>query len=298
MSKQKLRLGKGLGALIPERHLEDVSVEKVLQEGTQEIDLKKIKPNPFQPRRDFDGEKLNELAETIKLYGVLQPVIVQKSTEGYILVAGERRYRAALLAGLQTIPALVGEYDSRQAMEIALVENLQRENLNPLEEAAAYKKLLEEFNYLQEELAQKLGRSRTAIANTVRLLSLDDEVQKHLAEGLISAGQARPLLALRNAEEQRSFAMKIIKDKLNVRQVEKLVRARLKEETDEKGKKEDPPEQEILKLLLRESAEKLRKTYGTRVVIKYGPREGRVTFSFYGEEDLERLLDILLNAEP
>jgi ParB family chromosome partitioning protein len=298
MSKQRLGLGKGLGALIPELGAEVVSEEGGPKSGTIEIALDKIKPNPHQPRKDFDEEKLNELAETIKLYGVLQPVIVQKTKGSYILVTGERRYRAALLAGLQTIPALIKEYDSQQSMEIALVENLQRENLNPMEEAVAYKKLLEEFNYLQEDLAQKLGRSRSAIANTIRLLSLDDEVQKYLAEGNLTAGQARPLLALSSAEEQCAFALKIIKEKLSVRQVEKLIKAHVKKGKTINKTAESSPEKKIQELFLNECAEKLRRAYGTRVIIKHGPREGKVEFSFYGEEDLERLMEILLNAGP
>jgi ParB family chromosome partitioning protein len=298
MSKQRLGLGKGLGALIPELRPEVVSEESGPKSGTIEIALNKIKPNPHQPRKDFDEEKLNELAETIKLYGVLQPVIVQKTKGSYILVTGERRYRAALLAGLQTIPALIKEYDSQQSMEIALVENLQRENLNPMEEAVAYKKLLEEFNYLQEDLAQKLGRSRSAIANTIRLLSLDDEVQKYLAEGNLTAGQARPLLALSSAEEQCAFALKIIKEKLSVRQVEKLIKAHVKKGKTINKTAESSPEKKIQELFLNECAEKLRRAYGTRVIIKHGPREGKVEFSFYGEEDLERLMEILLNAGP
>lgn len=296
MSKQKLGLGKGLGALIPELRTENAPEEGDAKAGTVEIDLSKIKPNPHQPRKDFDEEKLNELAETIQQYGVLQPVIVQKTPQGYILVTGERRYRAALRSGLQTIPALIREYDTRQIMEIALVENLQREDLNPLEEATAYKKLLEEFNYLQEDLAQKLGRSRAAIANTVRLLALDKKVQNYLTEGSLTAGQARPLLALSSASEQRVFAAKIIKEKLSVRQVEKLVKAHLKKDDSEKENPEPSSEQQVQELFLKECAEKLRRAYGTRVIIKYGQREGKVELSFYGEEDLERLMEVLLQA--
>ncbi len=296
MSKQKLGLGKGLGALIPELRAGLVSEESDAKGGTVEIDLNNIKPNPHQPRKDFDAEKLDELAETIQQYGVLQPVIVQKTTEGYILVTGERRYRAALRAGLQTIPALIREYDTQQIMEIALVENLQREDLNPLEEATAYKKLLEDFNYLQEDLAQKLGRSRAAIANTVRLLSLNEDVQNYITEGSLTAGQARPLLALSSADEQRAFAAKIIKEKLSVRQVEKLVKAHLNKDRSGKKTPQTSSEQQMQALFLKDCAEKLRRAYGTRVIIKHGPREGKVELSFYGEEDLERLMEILLKA--
>jgi ParB family chromosome partitioning protein len=296
VSRQKLGLGKGLGALIPELHTGAASTEGNARDSTVEIPLSKIKPNPHQPRKDFDKEKLKELAETIQQYGVLQPVIVQKAAEGFLLVTGERRYRAALQAGLQTIPALIREYDTRQIMEIALVENLQREDLNPLEEATAYKKLLEEYNYLQEDLAQRLGRSRAAIANTVRLLALDEDVQNYLAAGSLNAGQARPLLALSSADEQRTFAAKIIKEKLSVRQVEKLVKAHLKKDALQNKIPEPSSEKQIQELYLKECAEKLRRSYGTRVVIKHGPREGKVELSFYGEEDLERLMEILLNA--
>lgn len=294
MSKPKLGLGKGLGALIPE-----ISEEVVSTEGSSvEIALEKIKPNPHQPRKDFDEEKLNELAETIKEYGVLQPIILQKVKGSYILVTGERRYRAALLAGLKTIPALIKEYDAQQSMEIALVENLQRENLNPIEEAVAYKKLLEEFDYLQEDLAQKLGRSRSAIANAIRLLALDDEIQRYLAEGSLTAGQARPLLALNSLEEQRKFALKAINEKLSARQVEKLVRARVKKEKAKAPATEVDNEPQVTALLLKEFEDKLRRAYGTRVIIKPGPREGKVKLSFYGEEDLERLMTLLLREGP
>ena len=294
MSKPKLGLGKGLGALIPE-----ISEEVVSTEGSSvEIALEKIKPNPHQPRKDFDEEKLNELAETIKEYGVLQPIILQKVKGSYILVTGERRYRAALLAGLKTIPALIKEYDAQQSMEIALVENLQRENLNPIEEAAAYKKLLEEFDYLQEDLAQKLGRSRSAIANAIRLLALDDEVQRYLAEGSLTAGQARPLLALNSLEEQRGFALKAIDEKLSARQVEKLVRDRVKKEKAKAPAAEVSDELQVTALLLKEFEERLRGAYGTKVMIKPGSREGKVEISFYGEEDLERLMSLLLKEEP
>lgn len=294
MSKPKLGLGKGLGALIPEIHEEVVSAEG----STVEIALEKIKPNPHQPRKDFDEEKLKELAETIKEYGVLQPVILQEKNGSYILVTGERRFRAALLAGLKTIPALIKEYDAQQSMEIALVENLQRENLNPIEEAAAYKKLLEEFDYLQEDLAQKLGRSRSAIANAIRLLALDDEVQRYLAEGSLTAGQARPLLALNSLEEQRGFALKAIDEKLSARQVEKLVRDRVKKEKAKAPAAEVSDELQVTALLLKEFEERLRGAYGTKVMIKPGFREGKVEISFYGEEDLERLMSLLLKEEP
>ncbi|NMB35319.1 MAG: ParB/RepB/Spo0J family partition protein [Firmicutes bacterium] len=298
MSKPRLGLGKGLGALIPEIR-EKTAPEVEGGGGVEEISLKKIKPNPYQPRKDFDEEKLKELAGTIKEYGVLQPVILQEKKGEYFLVTGERRFRAALLAGLKTIPALIKEYDERQSMEIALVENLQRENLNPIEEASAYRELLDEFDYLQEELAQKLGRSRSAIANTVRLLALDQEVQNFLAEGRLTVGQARPLLALNSPAEQRKFALTAIDKKLSARQVEKLVR-----EYNNREKKQandavvDISEEiQIATLLIKELEDRLRRTYGTKVAIRSGSHEGRVELSFYGEEDLERLTTLLLKEE-
>ena len=174
-----------------------------------EIALDKIKPNPLQPRSNFDPNKLNELAETISSYGVIQPVIVQKKDDGFVLVAGERRFRAAKIAGLKKIPALIKNYNTNQVMEITLVENLQREDLNPIEEAAAYKKLIDEFGFSQEELAGKLGKSRSAIANSVRLLSLCEEVKNFIVQGDLSAGQARPLLTLENDLDQINFAQKL-----------------------------------------------------------------------------------------
>ena len=299
MSRPKLGLGKGLGALIPERQREVLPIAGEGEDSIQEIDLEKIKPNPHQPRKDFDEDKLQELAETIREYGVLQPIILQKIKGGYYLVTGERRFRAALLSGLKTIPALIKEYDARQSMEIALVENLQREDLNPIEEATAFKKLLDEFEYLQEDLAQKLGRSRSAIANAVRLLALDEEVQGFLVGGNLTVGQARPLLALNNAEEQRKFALKAIHEKLNARQVERLVRERVNRKKTEKLETETVEvkvgdEIQAASLWIKELEGRLRRAYGTKAIIRTGSLEGKVEFSFYGDEDLERLLNLLL----
>ncbi len=290
MSKQKLGLGKGLGALIPEINEEKIPAEK----GVVEIALNLVKPNPHQPRKNFNEEKLKELSDTIKEYGVLQPVILQKKEGYYYLVTGERRYRAALMAGLDKIPAILKEYSSRQSVEIALVENLQRENLNPIEEAISYKKLLEEFEYLQDDLAQKLGRSRSTIANTVRLLALEDEVQSYLADGSITAGQARPLLALSNGEEQKRIALKVIEEKLSARQVEKLVKGQINRQEKEALQGETSAEKQESQQQIKEYEEKMRDIYGTKVKIKAGRRKGKVEISFYGEEDLERLLTLLL----
>jgi ParB family chromosome partitioning protein len=289
MNKQ--RLGKGLGALIPEFKNESIDLK---DPGITEIPLEKIKPNPQQPRKDFSKEKLTELADTIKTYGVIQPVLLQKEKENYILVAGERRYRAAQLAGLKTIPAIIKEYNSKELIEIALVENLQREDLNPIEEASAYKRLLEEFGFIQEELSKKIGRSRSAIANSLRLLSLDDEIKKYLAEGKLTPGQVRPLLSL-GSTEQRYLALKIINNKLTARQVENLVKNLKRKNVPEQDLGEEQVEQKKLQhLFIKDLEEKLRKVYGTKVNIKIDSKEGKIELYFYGDEDLERLIEILL----
>jgi ParB family chromosome partitioning protein len=298
VSKQtpgKQRLGKGLGALIPEFKNELIDVK---EKGVTEIPLEKLAPNPQQPRKDFSEEKLAEMANTIKAYGVIQPVLVHKEKEQYILVAGERRYKAAQMAGLKTIPAIVKEYSPKELIEIALVENLQREDLNPIEEASAYKRLLEEFNFSQEELARKIGRSRSSIANAMRLLTLDEETKKYLSDGKLTPGQVRPLLSISNPEQRRYLAMKILNNKLTARQVENMVK-NLKREAkgEEMPDKENSKENEIKLLFLKEVEEKIRKTYGTKVKIKRDKKEGKIELYFYSDEDFERLTEILLK-EP
>jgi ParB family chromosome partitioning protein len=288
-------LGKGLGALIPEFKNDPIDVK---EKGVTEIPLEKLVPNPQQPRKDFSEEKLAEMANTIKAYGVIQPVLVHKEKEQYILVAGERRYKAARMAGLKTIPAIVKEYNSKELIEIALVENLQREDLNPIEEANAYKRLLEEFNFSQEELARKIGRSRSSIANTLRLLTLEEEIKKYLSDGKLTPGQVRPLLSISNPEQRRYLAMKILDNKLTARQVENMVK-NLKREAkrEEMPDKEKSKENEMKLLFLKEVEEKIRKTYGTKVKIKRDKREGKIELYFYSDEDLERLTELLLK-EP
>lgn len=291
MSKQ--RLGKGLGALIPEFKGEeayDSKLQKIVDLPIEQIEL-----NPQQPRKEISAEKLVEMADTIKAYGVIQPVIVHKEKDKYILVAGERRFKASKLAGLKTIPAIIREYNKNELLEVALVENLQREDLNPLEEAAAFKKLMEEFAYSQEELARKIGRSRSAIANSLRLLTLDQEVKKYLSEGKLTVGQVRPLLAITDPDQQRSFALRIIKQKLSARQVEDMVK-NFKRKTGDKeavnnGK---TAAADLQQLYLRDLEEKIRRFYGTKVNIKKDVKEGKIELYFYSNDDLERLIKILL----
>lgn len=297
----KKRLGKGLSALIPdvpETHTEELPSE--VRKDFIEIDIEDIRPNPLQPRTEFHEESLHELAETITSYGVINPIIVQKDEQGgYVLVAGERRVRAAQIAGLEKIPALVKQFSQEEFMEITLVENLQREDLNPLDEALAYRRLLQEFHLTQDELSKRLGRSRTAIANSLRLLSLDDEVKNYMVNGQLTAGQARPLLALEDATLQRDAAMKVVKENLSARAVEKMIKELLKNKTiTPKGKSEgdiERTETDEDRLVLQELEDRLRKQFGTKVKIRHGKREGKIEVSYYGAEDLERLSKLLLN---
>jgi ParB family chromosome partitioning protein len=281
---EKRRLGKGLGALIPE--VMSGSGE------TSEVSLEKIEPNPFQPRQRFDDEKINELAASIKEHGVLQAVVLAPSTDNdrYFLVAGERRCRAARLAGLIKVPAVIKSYDSKQMLEIALIENLQREDLNPVEEARAYKKLMTEFNYTQEELARRIGKSRPSVANTIRLLSLPERVIEALEVGKITSGQARPLLGISNKEVQEKAFKKIIEEGLTARDAERLVSAssgKKQQENSNGQTKEEDPIQSELQL-------QMQRILGTKVRIKPGKSGGTIEIYYYGDEDLERLVDKLL----
>ncbi len=289
----KRGLGKGLGAFFPEGE-NLVATEAEVEAGVVELSLNLIKANPNQPRKDFDEDKLREMAETMANYGVIQPVIVQKRGDSYFLVAGERRLRAAGMAGLKTIPAIVKDIPADQVIAIALIENLQREDLNPIEEANACRLLLREYGITQDELALKLGKSRSAIANSIRLLSLDPLVQNYIEEGVLTVGQARPLLALADGEQQREIASQVVTRQLNVRQVEQLLRSYKK---NKQAPAEVKEEQGIGELLLGELEEKIRKHYGTKVLIKRSGQEGRVELFYYNDEDLERLAALLLQEE-
>jgi len=281
---EKRRLGKGLGALIPDALAGSAD--------TSEIALDQIKPNPFQPRRTFDDEKLKELAASIKEHGILQAVVVSPSGEddSYLLVVGERRCRAARIAGLKTVPAVVKSFDKASLLEIALIENLQREDLNPVEEAEAYKKLMHDYNYTQEELACRIGRSRSSIANSIRLLSLPDTILEALAGGEITPGQARPLLALKDHQRQQEAARQIIEEGLSSREVEKMATRISVRSGREKGREEviaqDPLHAELQL--------QIQRALGTKVKLKQGKNSGTIEIYYYGEEDLERLVAMLL----
>ena len=281
---EKRRLGKGLGALIPE-----------VLAGTgesSEIDLEKIQPNPFQPRRNFDEEKLEELAQSIKEHGVLQAVVLSPTAEDgrYYLVAGERRCRAAKMAGLSKVPAVIKAYDQKAMLEIALIENLQRENLNPVEEARAYQKLMGEFGYTQDELGRRLGRSRPAVANCLRLLLLPKKVLEALERGDITAGQARPLLSIESVELQIKAAEEIMQGGLSAREAERMASGIGQVKKAERKKEKicfEDPEQVELQL-------QIQRALGTKVKIKPGGKGGSIEIFYYGDEDLERLVGMLL----
>jgi ParB family transcriptional regulator, chromosome partitioning protein len=281
---EKRRLGRGLGALIP---------EVMTGSGeTNEISLERIKANPYQPRREFDSDKLQELAASIKKHGIIQAVVLTPAgDEGeYILVAGERRCRAARIAGLNTVPAVIKSYDSKAMLEIALIENLQRENLNPVDEAKAYQRLLKEFSYTQEELAGRLGRSRPSVANAIRLLSLPETVLDALVDGRITAGQARPLLALSDPALQEDAANRIMSDGLSAREAENMaVNLSGREKSDRDGETSSPEDPLQVELQLQ-----IQRVLGTKVKIRQGKSGGTIEIYYYGDEDLERLIAKLL----
>ena len=301
MAVKRGGLGKGLDSLIPdtgkvaekEKKVKVVEkvVEKVVVEKPTEIKLKinEVEPNRNQPRQKFDEEALQELAESIRQFGVLQPLIVQKRKDYYEIIAGERRWRAAKLAGLKEVPVVIRDMSEQEIMEISLIENIQRENLNPIEEAAAYKKLLEEFGLKQEEVAERVAKSRTAVTNSMRLLKLDERVQQMVIDGMLTTGHARALLAIEDPEVQFQTAVRVYNEKMSVRDVEKLVKNQDRK-TPEK-KQEDPQQQAVFHDL----EERMKLALGTKVSInRKDQKKGKIEIEYYSMEDLERLMDILM----
>lgn len=272
-------LGKGLNALFP-----DESLTKA--ESIENIRLKSIKVNPYQPRKIFDENAIQELSESIKEHGILQPIIVRKVGTMYEIVVGERRFRAAKMAGLKEIPAVVRQLTDEESMEMAILENLQREDLTPIEEAEAYQKLMDNLSLTQEQLAFRLGKSRPHIANHIRLLSLPDKVRNMITDGKLSMGHGRTLLGLRKKEQILLTAEKTINEGLNVRQLEKLVH-RLNENVP----RETKPEKK--NIFLEEQESNLREYFGTNVTIKKSKNKGKIEIEFFTEEDLERILELL-----
>jgi ParB family transcriptional regulator, chromosome partitioning protein len=271
-------LGKGLDALFTANKEE---------ETVQEVKLKDLRPNPYQPRKIFQPQAIEELKASIQEHGILQPIIVRKSIKGYEIVVGERRYRAAKAAELKTVPVVVRELDEKQMMELAVLENLQREDLTPIEEAAAYQMLMEKLGITQEELAKRLGKSRPHIANHIRLLGLSQPVQELISDGKLTMGHGRALLGLKNKKGLTQLVNRVMKDSLNVRQLEKLVQE-LNDDVSRETKKKERKD-----VFIEEQETRLRERFGTTVTIKQSKKKGKIELEFFSKEDLERILELL-----
>ena len=287
MSTKQRGLGRGLGALI-----DDFSASESTQTVTS-LPLQKVEPNPNQPRHRFDEEELQALADSISEHGILQPLAVRKMEGGfYQIIAGERRWRAARLAGLQEVPVVVVEADDKTVMELALIENLQRQDLNPMEEAEGYRVLTEEYGLTQEEAAARVGKSRPAVANALRLLALPDEVRELVEKSELSAGHARAILSLPTKAKQKTAAQRILALRLSVRQAEAMCKRLAAEE-----KKPEPPKHTDVDYVA-ECEKALSRRLDRKVRIVNGKRKGRFELEFYGEDDLQRLYEILLALDP
>ncbi len=287
----KKGLGKGLGSLFGEADIKNVTSSPSASEAEtgdiKNIKISLIEPNKKQPRRNFDEEKINALSVSIKEHGLIQPIIITPSEGGmYKIVAGERRWRASKKAKLKEIPAVVREYNDEQVAEIALIENLQRENLNPIEEAIGYSLLIDEFNLTQEVISRRVGKSRSAVANSLRLLSLEKEIQKLLISGAITSGHARAILSLEDKELRLALAKRITEDNLNVRQAEALSKQLQKKAPQKKTPQKDACDIEIENL-----QNKLSSAMGTKVKINHTPKKGKIEIEYYGNNDLERILE-------
>lgn len=288
-------LGKGLDALIPvngsdgkgKRGIIDTPVKD--EKPDKMVKITKVEPNREQPRHKFDEEALNELAESIKQYGIISPIIVQDRKDHYEIIAGERRWRAAKIAGLKEVPVIIKNYTEQEIVEISLIENIQREDLNPIEEALAYKRLLNEFNLKQEEVAERVSKSRTAVTNSMRLLKLADEVQQMIIDEKITTGHARALITIEEPEKQIEIAKKVINEKLSVRDIEKLVK-----DLGKPKKKKKEPKKVQNEFIYDDIEEKLKQSLGTKVSVSAKEDgSGKIEIEFYSSEELERLLEIM-----
>lgn len=288
-------LGKGLDLLIPAAAQKADSVkseDKVESSGAQEtlVKITKVEPNREQPRKNFDEDALQELADSIKQFGLLQPILVQDRKTHYEIIAGERRWRAAKLAGLKEVPVIIRNYTEQEIVEISLIENIQREDLNPIEEAQAYKKLLTEFNLKQDEVAERVSKSRTAVTNSMRLLKLCDEVQQMIIDDMISTGHARALISIEDPEQQYTIAQRVFDEKLSVRDVEKLVKDLNKPQKPKKEVVED----KSLDIIYQDVEEKLKQSLGTKVSIaSKGNGAGKLEIEFYTHDDLDKIIELL-----
>ncbi|MCR4779387.1 MAG: ParB/RepB/Spo0J family partition protein [Lachnospiraceae bacterium] len=290
MVASKKGLGKGLDSLIPDTDLADDKAKKVVEDATEIlININEIEPNRDQPRKKFDEDALVELSESIKLHGIIDPLTLVKKDGYYMIVNGERRWRAAKMAGLKKVPATIRDYTDRQIKEISLIDNIQREDLNPIEEALAYQSLISEFDLKQEEVAERVSKSRAAVANSVRLLKLSEDVRKMVAEDLISGGHGRALISIENPDLQYQTAMKVFDEKLSVRDTEKLVKKILTEKPAPAPQKGTDN-----KAVYRNLEEVLKEAMGTKVTIKNGNGgKGKIEIEYYSPDELERITELL-----
>lgn len=285
-------LGKGLDSLIPATSNES----KEIKQAETIVKIAKVEPNRDQPRKNFDEDALQELADSIKQFGLLQPILVQDRKEYYEIIAGERRWRAAKLAGLKEVPVIIRNYTNQEIVEISLIENIQREDLNPIEEALAYKRLLEEFHLKQDEVAERVSKSRTAVTNSMRLLKLCDGVQQMIIDDMLSTGHARALIPIEDKEIQLQLAQRIFDEKLSVREVEKIVKGILKPETN-KPRKEEPPQN--IQYIYQDIENRLKEKLSRKVEISSKGRNGsgKIEIEFYSNDDLDRLIESLSNMD-
>ena len=298
MAVKRNGLGKGLDSLIPNKAEKTVKAEKKPEEKKEErksesgeilVKINQVEPNREQPRKEFDEDSLMELADSIKQFGILQPLLVQKKKDYYEIIAGERRWRAAKIAGIKEVPIIVKEYTNQEIVEISLIENIQRENLNPIEEAMAYKRLLEEFSLKQDEVAERVSKSRTAVTNSMRLLKLSPRVQQMIVDDMISTGHARALLAIDDQEQQYQLANRIFDEKLSVRETEKLVKAL-------KNPKKEKKNQKIEHTFVYDNIEEqMKNIIGTKVSVNPKANgKGKIEIEYYSEEELERIYDLIM----
>lgn len=297
--KQSRGLGKGLDSLIPDavgeaKVKKEIDSKAPVKDETGEaetvVKITMVEPNRKQPRKNFDEDALQELADSIKQFGLIQPILVQDRKDHYEIIAGERRWRAAKMAGLKEVPVIIRDYTEQEIMEISLIENIQREDLNPIEEAQAYKRLLTEFNLKQDEVAERVSKSRAAVTNSIRLLKLDDRVQQMVIDDMISTGHARALLTVDDHEEQYTLAQKIFDEKLNVRDVEKLVK------NLHKPVKQKKEEDRTMDVIYQDIENRLKQKLSTKVTVtSKSEGAGKIEIEFYNHEDLDRLLDMIGN---
>lgn len=293
-------LGKGIDSLIPNKVNKTVEPVKKEENTKNEkavegvlVSINKVEPNREQPRKNFDEDALLELSESIKQFGVLQPLLVQDKKDYYEIIAGERRWRAAKLAGLKEVPVIIKELSEQEVVEISLIENIQRENLNPIEEAFAYKRLLTEFNLKQDEVAERVSKSRTAVTNSMRLLKLNEKVQQMVIDDMITTGHARALLGIDDSEKQYTTAQKIFDEKLSVRETEKLVK-KIQQEKDNPVQKENTKIDPKMEAIYHDLEEKLKIILGTKVAINQkDDKKGKIEIEYYSMDELDRIIDLL-----